>query len=103
MADIRWYLMVKYTTSQEIRKDLESIGINFNTEGDTEVLLKGFIEYGEGILEKLRGQFAFAIYDEAEGSVFLARDRVGIKPLYFSHIKIGLFLVLRLKQLKNLE
>ena len=72
---------------KEIRKDLESIGISFNTEGDTEVLLKGFIEHGEGILEKLRGQFAFAIYDEAEGSVFLARDRVGIKPLYFSTYK----------------
>ena len=72
---------------KEIRKDLESIGISFNTEGDTEVLLKGFIEHGEGILEKLRGQFAFAIYDEGEESVFLARDRVGIKPLYFSTYK----------------
>ena len=72
---------------KEIRKDLESIGISFNTESDTEVLLKGFIEHGEGILEKLRGQFAFAIYDEGEGSVFLARDRVGIKPLYFSTYK----------------
>ncbi len=69
---------------KEIRKDLESIGINFNTEGDTEVLLKGFIEHGEGILEKLRGQFAFAIYDDSEESIFLARDRIGIKPLYFS-------------------
>ena len=72
---------------KEIRKDLESIGISFNNEGDTEVLLKGFIEHGEGILEKLRGQFAFAIYDEGEESVFLARDRVGIKPLYFSTYK----------------
>ena len=69
---------------KEIRKDLESIGINFNTKGDTEVLLKGFIEHGEGILEKLRGQFAFAIYDDSEESIFLARDRIGIKPLYFS-------------------
>ena len=69
---------------KEIRKDLESIGINFNTEGDTEVLLKGFIEHGEGILDKLRGQFAFAIYDDSEESIFLARDRIGIKPLYFS-------------------
>ena len=72
---------------KEIRKDLEAIGISFNTEGDTEVLLKGFIEHGEGILEKLRGQFAFGIYDKAEESIFLARDRVGIKPLYFSKYK----------------
>ena len=69
---------------KEIRKDLESIGIDFKTEGDTEVLLKGFMEHGESILEKLRGQFAFAIYDNAEESIFLARDRIGIKPLYFS-------------------
>ncbi len=72
---------------KEIRKDLEAKGISFNTEGDTEVLLKGFIEHGEGILDKLRGQFAFAIYDKSEESIFLARDRVGIKPLYFSTYK----------------
>ena len=69
---------------KEIRKNLEGKGISFFTDGDTEVLLEGYIHYGKDILKLLRGQFAFAIYDSEEESFFLARDRVGIKPLYFS-------------------
>ena len=69
---------------REIRKTLEEKGVRFFTDGDTEVLLEGFIHYGSKILDLLRGQFAFAIYDSLEGSFFLARDRVGIKPLYFA-------------------
>ena len=69
---------------REIRKTLEEKGVRFITDGDTEVLLEGFVNYGSKILDLLRGQFAFAIYDSLEGSFFLARDRVGIKPLYFS-------------------
>ena len=69
---------------KEIRKSLEQKGVSFQTDGDTEVLLKGFIFHGSNILQLLRGQFAFAIHDSYEGSFFLARDRVGIKPLYFS-------------------
>ena len=69
---------------REIRKTLEEKGVRFFTDGDTEVLLEGFVHYGSKILDLLRGQFAFAIYDSLEGSFFLARDRVGIKPLYFS-------------------
>ena len=65
---------------REIRKELEILGVNFRTEGDTEVLLYGYIEFGDQILQKLRGQFAFAIFDSFENSVFLARDRIGIKP-----------------------
>jgi len=69
---------------REIRKTLEEKGVRFITDGDTEVLLEGFVHYGSKILDLLRGQFAFAIYDSLKGSFFLARDRVGIKPLYFS-------------------
>ena len=69
---------------KEIRKLLESKGTVFSTGGDTEVLLEGFIKYGKDILNLLRGQFAFGIYDSLEGSFFLARDRVGINPLFFS-------------------
>ena len=69
---------------KEIRKSLEQKGVSFQTDGDTEVLLKGFIFHGRNILQLLRGQFAFAIHDSYEESFFLARDRVGIKPLYFS-------------------
>ncbi len=72
---------------KEIREELENKGYSFHTSGDTEVLLKGFICYKEKILDKLRGQFAFAIYDSIEKTTFLARDRIGIKPLYFSKYK----------------
>ena len=72
---------------KEIREELTSKGYSFHTSGDTEVLLKGFICYKEKILEKLRGQFAFAIYDSIEKTTFLARDRIGIKPLYYSKYK----------------
>ena len=71
---------------KEIRKTLEAKGVNFYTDGDTEVLLEGYIHFGSDVLELLRGQFSFAIYDSKEKSFFLARDRVGIKPLYFALI-----------------
>ena len=71
---------------KEIRKTLEAKGVAFYTDGDTEVLLEGYLHFGSDILELLRGQFSFAIYDSKEKSFFLARDRVGIKPLYFALI-----------------
>ncbi len=70
---------------KEIREELRSQGIVFKTEGDTEVLLEGYIQYGPSILSKLRGQFAFGVYDAEKRSMFLARDRIGIKPLYFAN------------------
>ena len=72
---------------KEIRNNLESKGYKFKTSGDTEVLLQGFIEYGEKVMDKLRGQFAFAVYDNESRNLFIARDRVGIKPLYYSIYK----------------
>ena len=72
---------------KEIRGELISRGAIFTTDGDTEVLLEGYIKYGPEILHKLRGQFAFAIYDSWEKLLFLARDRIGIKPLYFANYK----------------
>ena len=71
---------------KEIRKTLEAKSVNFYTDGDTEVLLEGYIHFGSDVLKLLRGQFSFAIYDSKEKSFFLARDRVGIKPLYFALI-----------------
>jgi len=67
---------------RELRKQLESEGEKFRTEGDTEVILKLFIRDGEKMLPKLRGMFAFAIWDQQTCSLFLARDPYGIKPLY---------------------
>ncbi len=69
---------------KELRKALLARGHQFRSATDTEVLLKGFMEFGPAILQKLNGFFAFAIHDAEDGSLFLARDRFGIKPLYWS-------------------
>lgn len=66
-----------------LRRELEAAGHAFATRSDSEVLLTGYLHWGEGVLEKLDGMFAFAIHDLADGSVFLARDRLGIKPLFW--------------------
>lgn len=68
---------------QEIRDELKKCGHTFKTETDTEVILHGYEEYGSGVLNKLRGMFAFVIYDTQEKSIFGARDFYGIKPLYY--------------------
>ncbi len=69
---------------QELREDLIQKGHNFSTNTDTEVLLHGYEEYAEGILDKLRGMFAFVIYDVNTKETFAARDFYGIKPFYYA-------------------
>lgn len=66
----------------ELRAELVAYGVQFRTQSDTEVLLNGFARWGEGILARLNGMFAFAIWDEQRKQVFLARDRFGEKPLF---------------------
>jgi asparagine synthase (glutamine-hydrolysing) len=68
----------------ELKRELESLGSAFRTNSDTEVILQGYEMWGAGVLDKLRGIFALAIYDLATESLFLARDHTGVKPLYFS-------------------
>ena len=68
----------------ELRQELEGLGWNFATRTDTEVLLTMFQQYGPACLNKLNGMFAFAILDSRENTMFLARDRIGIKPLYYT-------------------
>jgi len=68
----------------ELRKELQAKGHEFKSTGDTEVILKAFFEWGEACLQRLHGMFAFAIWDANKKELLLARDRVGIKPLYFS-------------------
>ena len=69
---------------QDIKKELIDLGYAFNTTGDTEVLLKGYKEWGESIVQKLNGMFAFAIYDATRQKIFCSRDRLGVKPFYYS-------------------
>ncbi len=70
---------------QEVREELRSKGYQFISNTDSEVVLRGYKEYGSAILEKLRGMFAFAIWDGQNEEIFIARDHFGIKPLYYSH------------------
>src|SRR5215813_9825731 len=69
---------------QQLREYLVSRGHHFKTQTDTEVIVHLYEELGETCVERLRGMFALAIWDNRQKSLFLARDRVGIKPLYYS-------------------
>ena len=68
----------------ELRRELTGLGYRFHSEGDTEVVLKAYEAWGPDCLRRFKGMFAFAIWSRETGSVFLARDRLGIKPLYYS-------------------
>lgn len=70
---------------QELQDDLQVKGHTFTTNADTEVILHGYEEYGADIVKKLRGMFAFAIWDREKQELFGARDHFGIKPLYYYH------------------
>jgi asparagine synthase (glutamine-hydrolysing) len=71
----------------ELRKDLETAGEAFRSTGDTEVLLRACGRWSDATLDRLRGMYAFAFYDRASRQVLLARDRLGIKPLYYATVK----------------
>jgi len=71
---------------KELKQELVSLGYNFNTNSDTEVVLKSFIHWGEICIQKFRGMFAFCIFNKKNRSLFLARDRFGIKPLIYSFL-----------------
>lgn len=69
---------------QDIKKELIDLGYSFNTSGDTEVLLKGYKEWGEEVVPRLNGMFSFAIYNKVTKKIFCSRDRLGVKPFYYS-------------------
>jgi len=75
----------------DLRKDLEAHGHRFFSHGDTEVIVKAYKQWGPKCVERFNGMFAFAIFERDTGRVFAARDRLGIKPLYYSEAKDGTF------------
>src|SRR6266550_2598054 len=70
---------------QEIRNELEARGHRFATTSDTEVIVHGWEEWGEEVVTRLNGMFAFALWDEGRRLLWIVRDRLGIKPLYYRH------------------
>jgi asparagine synthase (glutamine-hydrolysing) len=76
----------------EVRDSLEKRGHHFKSRSDTEVIVHGYEEWGSACLERFRGMFAFALWDEREQTLFLARDRLGEKPLYWTVTEDGFLL-----------
>ena len=70
----------------ELRAELEVLGSSFRSDSDTEVILEAWRHWGEAMLEKFNGMWAFVIRDNRSGDVFMARDRFGIKPLLYTHV-----------------
>ncbi|HET7629682.1 MAG TPA: asparagine synthase (glutamine-hydrolyzing) [Bacillales bacterium] len=71
--------------TEDLRSELLAIGYRFRGHSDTEVLLSAFIEWGPDCLNRLNGIFAFAVWNEQKEELFMARDRLGVKPLFYSH------------------
>src|SRR4051794_9676591 len=67
-----------------LRQELQAAGHVFATQGDGEVLVHGWRQWGRGVLERIAGMFAFALWDRARQELFIARDHLGVKPLYYA-------------------
>ncbi|MCX7570850.1 asparagine synthase (glutamine-hydrolyzing) [Tumebacillus sp. DT12] len=85
--------------TEDVRKDLLARGHRFHGHSDTEVLLTSYMEWGPACVERLNGIFAFAIWDETEQSLFIGRDRLGVKPLFYTEQGDGLIFGSELKAL----
>lgn len=85
---------------RELRSELQAKGHHFSMQGDTEVLVHLYEEYGPEFVTRLRGMFAFALWDSGTGTLMLARDHFGIKPLFYSHTGDKLFFASEIKSLR---
>ena len=83
--------------TQELRKDLVAAGHSFLGHSDTEVLLHAYAEFGEACLERLNGIFAFSVWEEGNRRLFFARDRIGVKPLFYMAHRGGLLFASEIK------
>ena len=83
--------------TEELRKELLALGHTFTGHSDTEVLLHGYAQWGSGVLEKLNGIYAFAVWERKKKRLFLARDRIGVKPLFYAEHGGGLIFASEIK------
>jgi asparagine synthase (glutamine-hydrolysing) len=77
---------------RELIPELTALGHVFRTRSDTEVIVHAWEQWGEACVDRLRGMFAFALWDERQQTLFLARDRLGVKPLYYAQLPDGMWL-----------
>lgn len=87
---------------EQVRKELEQLGHKFKTHSDTEVILQSYIQWGSQSVERLNGMFSYVLWDKQKKTVFIARDRLGIKPLFYTTINNVLYFASELKSLKLL-
>jgi asparagine synthase (glutamine-hydrolysing) len=83
----------------EVRRELEAAGHGFRTDCDTEVVVRGYAEWGREVLDRLIGMWAFAIWDRPARTLFLARDRLGVKPLVYARLPNGVAFASEIKAL----
>jgi asparagine synthase (glutamine-hydrolysing) len=100
-ADGRWAVCYngEVYNFRSLRSELTALGHVLRSDSDTEVVLEAFLEWGEGAVDRLRGEFAFAIVDRSADRVYLARDPLGVKPLYWSRHNGHLYAASELKAL----
>lgn len=89
--------------TDSLREELKADGFHFRGHSDTEVILKTYIKYGKKCGEKLNGIFAFAVFNSSDRSVFLCRDRIGVKPLFYYEYNGGLIFASEIKALLTSE